>query len=218
MSEDPLDRARELVDALGPRRVEVVLVGGLAVRSWLGRLARSSLDADLVAMTAEAHAAVLEILRARGFRTGESGGWWRAVRQTDAGREVVDVATHPVVNPRTFDTVELRRAPRVDERGLHVASVDDLIDLKLCAGRDQDLVDVCLLAAHARVDANAIARWVRADDVERLVARTVLEGRHAAPRGWLDGTFEELLGRAPTGVERSAFDELLRRLAEEEGL
>jgi hypothetical protein len=218
MVADPMDRARALIGALGPLRSEVRLIGGLAVRAWLGELARTSLDVDLVAFSPEAHAAVLGRLRAEGFRIGESGGWWRCVRTTASGRDVVDLARHPVVNPRTFDTMELRAPPRTDEHGLVIAGVDDLVYMKLCAGRDQDLVDVCLLAAHCTPDAASIAKAARADDVERTVARSVLEGRHAAARGWLDGAFEELLGRAAERSEVGAFEELLRRLVEEEGL
>ena len=215
---DPMERARALVGALGPRRGEVRLVGGLGVRAWLGALARTSLDVDLVAFTPEAHDAVLERLRADGFQVAESGGWWRGVKASANGRDVVDLARHPVVHPRTFDTMELRAPPMVDEHGLVVAGVDDLVYLKLGAGRDQDLVDVCLLAAHCAPDAARIAKSARADDVERTVARSVLEGRHAVSRGWLDATFEELRGRPAGRAEVGAFEELLRRLVEEEGL
>ncbi len=213
-----MDRARALVDALGDRHSEARLVGGLAVRSWVGKLARTSLDVDLVALSPEVHQALLDQLRLQGFRLGESGGWWRAVRSSASGREVVDVARHPVVHPRTFDTMSLRAPPRVDDYGLSIAGVDDLVYLKLCAGRDQDLVDVCLLAAHCAPDAAKIAASARADDVERLVARSTLEGRQALSRGWLDATFEELLGRAPQRDELAAFDALLGRLVEEEAL
>lgn len=190
-------------------------MGGLAVRSWVGSLARTSLDVDLVALSPEAHALLLEALRQGGFVVGESGGWWRGMRQGAEGREVVDVASHPVVNPRTFDTLELRAAPRADEHGLQVVGVDDLAYMKLCAGRDQDLLDLCLLAAHAPPDPKAIATSARLDDVERLVARTAIEGRFASGRGLLDATFEELLGRSIHAAEREAFDDFLRRLAEE---
>jgi len=213
---DPLDLAHSLVAHLGSARgAEIRLVGGLAVRSWVGGLARMSLDVDLVALTMETHARLLEQLRSEGFVVGESGGWWRGLRTGAEGREVVDVASHPVINPRTFDAIVLRAAPRADEQGLFVVGVDDLVYMKLCAGRDQDLLDVCLLAAHQHPDAALIARAARLDDVERLVARTTIEGRFASSRGLLDATFAELLGRTITSLEREAFDELLGQLHEE---
>ncbi len=216
MRSDPLDRARALLDGFGARPGDVRVVGGLAVRAWLGDLARVSEDVDVVALSAEAHALVLNHLRADGFRLGESGGWWRGLREGPDGREVVDVGTHPVVNPRTFDTIKLREGPRT-EAGLVVAGVTDLAYMKLCAGRDQDLVDVCLLASRLSIDARAIAHAAQQDDVERLVARSVIEARFASSRGLLDTAYGDLLGRAITDAERASFDALLETLGKEGG-
>jgi hypothetical protein len=217
VTHDPLHHAAELLNACAATRHELRLVGGLAVRLHVGASARQTVDVDLVAMSEAARTSVLEHLRANGYRVGESGGWWRAVRRNEAGQRIVDVGAHPVTNPRTFDTMVLRDAPiAADVGGTEVLAigVNDLVSLKLAAGRDQDVVDIMLLAAHCSPSLTVLARNAELDDVERLIAGTTSAARIAAAGTQFDLVAVELLGRAPTVREIEALLALLQGLKE----
>ena len=215
--DDPLERAADLLQPVHEEVASLRLLGGLACRAHLGTLARRSDDLDVVAMSASARDALLDHLRKLGFAVGPSGGWWRAVRGKGKDREIVDVAPHPIVNPRTFDAMTLRSAPMsltFGDASLHAVGIEDLLVLKLVAGRDQDHVDLVLLTAHADPSAAEIARRLELDDLGRLAAGSVANARHALSKGYLSEVFAQLVGRAPTERERSAFELFLVQLGE----
>ena len=96
-------------------------------------------------MTDPARAGLLAHLSSRGFVVGASGGWWRASATEE--RLVVDVAGHPVVNPRTFESISLPGPPvELKSSPLRLANPNDLARMKLVAMRDQDFVDLVVLA------------------------------------------------------------------------
>ena len=215
---DPLEDAAELFGACAAYRDDLRLVGGLAVRLHVGTSARQTVDVDVVAMTEASRNGVLEQLQAAGYRVGESGGWWRAARREAKGQRIVDVGPHPVVNPRTLDTVTLKEEPLVFSVGdtdVRAVGVNDLTLLKLVAGRDQDVVDVMLLSAHASPAPARVARNAELDDVERIVSRTAAAARAAAEGTRLELLSVELLGRPPTPQEIAAFSGLLQALKKE---
>jgi len=129
---------------------------------------------------------------------------------------MIDVATHPVVNPRTFEELTLREEPRIQTyEGVPIpfASANDLALLKLAAHRDQDIVDLLLLAAG--LSARAIAQGAQHDDVERTAAEGAQTARLLVASGTLAGLVEELIGRPASDQELAAFDKLLSDLHKE---
>ena len=191
-------------------------MGGLAVRLHVGAAARVTHDVDVVAMNDAARARLAALLVAQGWHIGKAGGWWRAV---SSGRPLIDISTHPVTSPRTFDTMSLRSPAvpiHVDGTVVSVAAAEDLVVMKLLACREQDLVDLAFLA-HARpLLARTIVSAVAADDIERRVSEGILRARHALEYGRLAEIIMEATGEPP-GAELHALDVLLREL-EAEGL
>jgi len=177
---------------------ELRLSGGLAVRLHVGSDARVTRDIDVVAMTAAARGRLLSHLEQTGWAVGASGGWWRASR-AGASRLILDIASHPVINPRTFDGISLSSRPWHKEIGgviISVAEVSDLVTLKLMAMRDQDLVDLVLLAGRG-LSAGQIARNADVDDIERPLSAGANQARHALRSGLVRDVFEQTLGRPP---------------------
>ncbi len=208
---DPLSRAKALFAEFSGAS-ELRLVGGLAIRLFVGAAARQTVDVDVAVRTPAATTDLLEHLRAQGFAVARSGGWWRAMGE---GREVIDIAPEPIVQPRSFDRIMLRgslRVVSVDGVDLRVASAEDLTLLKLCAARDQDIIDLMMLAAVVPIDVDAVAAHAEADDVERLVSRGRWTASHALACGGVQDTAELLLGCHPSPEQLEAFRILLERL------
>jgi hypothetical protein len=195
------------------------LIGGLAVRLVAGETARVTRDIDVVTMTSECEHLLLDHLRARGFRVGDTGGWHRAT-QSGPPLRIVDIARHPLVDVRTFDSHGLHAAPRTFEASgasIVTAGVADLVRLKLAAARDQDLVDLLLLARAGDVTAKAVASAAEVDDTERRISAGAHHARFAVESGMLAGLAEEILDRPPSSDETAALRALLGDL-EKEGL
>lgn len=194
------------------------LIGGLAVRLHVGTGARMTRDIDVVAMTDAGRERLLQYLEQEGWVVGSSGGWWRAVR-LGPPRLLLDIARHPVVNPRTFDAVSLFAPPRRQDVGgivISVAAASDLATLKLLAARDQDLVDLVFLASIG-LSAQAIARNAALDDVERPLSAGANRARYALRSGLIRELFEQTLARAPEEEAMSDLEKFLSEL-EKEGI
>jgi hypothetical protein len=201
----------------GELGAKTVLIGGLAVRALVGSLSRRTLDVDLVTEDATGLESLARVLEARGCQTRRSSPWWRFQRV--APRLIVDASDRDVVDPRTFDRyrVELARGTEqrlADGTIIVCAAVDDLLVLKLLAGRDQDLVDAALLAAHASPapDASSIARRTEAQDLERAVAGAVLRAELAVSQGSLREAYSLLLARDLPESDERALAQVLDRL------
>ncbi|MBI4701707.1 MAG: hypothetical protein HY744_11210 [Deltaproteobacteria bacterium] len=195
------------------------LIGGLAVHLYVGAAARVTADIDVVCMDEQARAAVSRRLEALGYRLGVTARWIRAVDPTGQ-QPVVDVSSHPVVDLRRFENVALHGPPRhhdVEGINLALAAPDDLALLKLVAARDQDCVDLLVLAGAVPLSATAIARRAERDDIERSVAQGAGYLRHLLSTGALAEIAEEALGRAMTAAEPATLGGLLAQL-EKEGL
>jgi hypothetical protein len=124
-----------------------------------------------------------------------------------------------VVDARTFEAVCLRGSPRTElirGAGVPIAAATDLALLKLLACRDQDLVDVLLLAAGGAIDTDEIARSAALDDVERHVSAGAMRARHELASGGLAATALQALGRPASEHEQHALEEMLRALARED--
>jgi len=156
----PLD-AEEILRRLVKRGVDFVVIGGIA--GVLHGSARNTFDLDISFATDDANLAALgDVLTALGARlkgVGEDVPFVpdaRTLRQVELLTLVtslgeLDVLARPAGAP---PYPELRRnADRYDLGGFNVsvASVDDLIAMKLAAGRTKDLLDVEELEAIKRL-------------------------------------------------------------------
>lgn len=192
---------------------ELRLVGGLAVRLHVGTNARMTGDIDVVALTDIARARLLHHFEQTGWIVGASGGWWRAIRP-GAPRLLVDVARHPIVNPKTFETISLWARPSHHTIGdivISVAGVEDLAALKLLAMRDQDLVDLVLLAGQG-LSVETVVEGASADDIERSLSAGAHRARHALRTGLAAELFEQTLARPPEERELSKLEQFLSAL------
>ncbi|UQA61866.1 nucleotidyl transferase AbiEii/AbiGii toxin family protein [Polyangium aurulentum] len=210
---DPLLEALAMVWQQSGAGDELRLIGGLAVRLHAGTLARATADIDIVVLTEPALKQTIRRLEEAGWTVGTSGGWWRAVRP-GADRLLVDIASHPVVNPRTFDTVSLRGQPAQYTLGdvtVSVAGRDDLAALKLAAARDQDLVDLLVLA-RCGLSHDAVARTASEDDIERTISAGAHRARHALRTGTLREAYELSLAREPEEEDIVSLDRFLQAL------
>jgi hypothetical protein len=214
--EPVLETALRILRALDAKD-DLRLLGGLAVRLTVGERARLTHDVDLVAMSIAWRDRLLDHLRNDGHQVGAIGGWWRAMRADGSGH-LIDIADHPVVEHRTFAaSFLLEPASHVIVAGSAVSIVgpNDLARLKLLAGRDQDQVDLLLLAAHGQLSAELIAKDARRDDTERAVSAGAHRARFALQAGGISDIYEESLGVALAADDMAAWRRFLDALARE---
>jgi hypothetical protein len=191
------------------------LIGGLGIQSFVGAHARVTHDVDVVAVDLDTAAKLRSYLEAQGFKIGEAGAYFRARK---AGAPAIDVFMDPVANPRTFEAMKLSEAPverRLGGTSVWVAGPHDVALLKLCAGRDQDAIDLALLASAVSLVPRKIVSAAEASDVEVRVSEGGHRFRNLVARNAIDEVADELLGRALSMSELDAFRSLLEGLGKE---
>ncbi|HEY3351624.1 MAG TPA: nucleotidyl transferase AbiEii/AbiGii toxin family protein [Polyangia bacterium] len=196
---------------------EIALIGGLAVHVLVGFESRQTVDIDFVARGDAGLEALGTTLEERGYLSSRASPWWRFQRESP--RVVVDASRDAVVDPRTFDVyrVEMDRVSvRASFAGPAVPCValEDLVALKLLAGRDQDLVDLVLLASRVRPgpDIARIQESMEMQDLERALAGAGLRAEAALADGSIGEAYAALTGRELDRSEAAGLAELLRRL------
>lgn len=173
--DDPLAFLAALLASTG---VDYAVIGGHAVNCWLEP--RLTVDIDVTVAADRGH---LDSLRARllsdGFRVirehgtaGPSGPDFIRFVSAD-GEIVVEVQAAKTA----FQREVVRRAVSTRD-GLRVATVEDLIVLKLIADRTKDQADLEGLAGLAGVDWSYVERWAAAWGVLDRLMRT----RRGRPR------------------------------------
>ena len=140
------DELTALVKALDQAGIEYALVGGLAVAVW--GAPRATQDIDLL-VRADALPAALEVARGQGFATRglpmrfADGMEVHRVSKTDAGEMLLlDLI---LVNANLEPAWRTRLRLATEGGVLWVISRDGLIQMKVAAGRPQDLADVARL-------------------------------------------------------------------------
>jgi hypothetical protein len=165
-STDPDRRARELLKSLGnllaPFEGDLVLIGGLAVN--LHRRPRFTDDLDFLTRPGPEYVgAVVEALEGAGYVAVKSFG-----EHLPSGPDFVQFASEEagvhidVTTSKTDlqDSVIERALMLPEVPGIRVATLEDLILLKLIANRHQDQSDVVELAAKQEIDWQYVERWV----------------------------------------------------------
>ncbi|MBK6696381.1 MAG: hypothetical protein IPG50_29955 [Myxococcales bacterium] len=195
-----------------PMARELRLIGGLGVRVLSGNKARVTLDVDLVVSTSAAAGSLRAHLEADGWKVGDAGAYFRARK---AGEPAIDVFVDPVTNPRTFESTRLSQPPVervVDGARYVVAAPHDIAFLKLCAGRDQDAIDVAILAAAEPLVASSLVAIAEANDLEIRLAEGAQRFRNLVQRAAIETVAAELLGRPFGADERESLARLLAQL------
>jgi hypothetical protein len=215
--DDLLREAAAILAALAAGGHDAALVGGLAVRAWVGEESRRTLDIDFCTRGEGGVAAAARILAERGYRGDVRPPWSRFVRSNP--RRVVDVTDERVVDLRSFDSyrVDLGAArPRPTAPGLELrcVSLEDLVITKLLSGRDQDLVDLVLLAARTTPPPDDVAIKLRAEgeDIEIALAAAVMRAKAALASGGVQQAYATLTAKPLSPDDAQGFLALLTRL------
>ena len=154
--------------------MRVALIGGMAVNTW--EEPRTTLDMDLV-VAADARG-ILELVRLlklegftmrRGQALDEASGPDFVQMENQATNDRIDLQT----SKTPFQDSILQRAAAAARDGtLPIASVEDLLVLKLIASRRKDMDDLERLAARENVDWTYVGHWADvwgvSDRLERL--------------------------------------------------
>lgn len=169
--DDPLAELGPLLDSLG---IAYALIGGHAVNVWLEP--RFTADVDLtVEVDSEDLERLEQALQVAGFAlevslgASPSGPDFVRFRSTD-GRVVLELQAAKT----SFQFEVIRRATHAN-KGLRVATPEDLIVLKLIANRPKDQIDLFGLAALPSIDWDHVERWARewnlTEELRRLRSR-----------------------------------------------
>lgn len=160
-------------------QVSFVIVGGLATRLYMPE--RMTLDVDILVRVEDFPAAEEALRSTRCDRLGPltvGGSSWRL-----PGGDVLDVVALADVW-----VAEAIRCAVCDDDGQPCARLQDLVVMKLTAGRVQDLADVSRMLGQASEDAlaeirRAVGRYCPADlaDLESLIALGRLEQQSRTP-------------------------------------
>jgi hypothetical protein len=170
--------AIEAVAALLDRaRVPYVLIGAHAVNVWIEP--RFTADIDVTVQASRDDLARLAAsLASNGLATSREHG-----AELPSGPDFIrfssvdgDVVVEVQVAKTDFQREVIRRA--VDERGLRVATPEDLIVMKLIADRPKDRIDLRGLVALPELDWAYVERWA----AEWGVAERIDELRSAEKR------------------------------------
>jgi len=203
-----------LIDAAGSLFTKVPeglrIIGGFGVWLLAGHTGRLTKDFDVVAESAEVLAEASSVLQSSGYRLSPMLASW--VRATSKDSPRIDLALHPVINPRSFEAMSLSHAFETiaTEAGrVRVATRSDLVRLKLLAHRERDFVDILQLVA-ADVAAHEVVSRAENDDCERSLAEGCLLAASARARGDLERDYESMVGRPVTQRQLAAFDSLLQ--------
>lgn len=172
-----LDALRRISRALDESGIDHVFVGGIAVVAW--SRPRTTVDIDVLVAAEAADPEVLaEVLNREGFAL--EGAVQRDVlmagfrmRRDYPGHPPVSVDVLASSNPAAIEIVKRGVSRTLAGITLRTPTVEDLIVLKLQAGRHQDLADCeALLAANrGRLDLDLLERQANAFDVAESLAR-----------------------------------------------
>lgn len=209
-----LSEAEAIVTDAEAAGLSVALLGGLAVRAWVGRAGRETYDVDFVTGSQDDARRLSEVLRKRGYEVLPDPWWRRAIAERDGERVIVDWTGPDVVDPRTLDGYRVggtRVLRHLVTRQVPVIELADLVIIKLLAGRDQDIVDVVVLSAASDPEALAADVIDRARPQGKLVALAEQAGqlRFGIHTGSAMETVRCVAGREPSVAELDRFETLV---------
>ncbi len=180
-AEEVVTTLRQAWGILGELQIPAALMGGLALAHW-GHV-RSTQDVDLlIALSGVRPPALLSRLSAAGFRSKRRDP---LIRADDAEfiqlfyvppHAVLEIQIDLLLAESAFHRQAVERRVKLEESELgfavDVVSCEDLIVLKLIAGRILDRVDAgeLLKANREAIDFGYLAGWIRRLHLERAFA------------------------------------------------
>lgn len=181
---------RSIAQALGDH---ALFIGGVAVEAYAAY--RRTHDIDVVVRAADLHR-IRDLLEGQGFLYRESPHLERHIFKA-AERGEVDAYTDRVGDTRVTDLL-FGRGRRLEYAGtsLLVAGLEDLLALKLAAGREMDLADAAVLL------------WERRDEVDQDLLESLAGRRRLRD---LAGSIGEMLPPEYGWTARQRLKEKLRR-------
>ncbi len=149
---------RSIAEALGDR---ALFIGGVAVEAYVAY--RRTHDVDVIVRATDFHS-LRDLLEGQGFLYRESPHLEMHIFKASERGEV-DAYTDRVGDTRVTDLL-LGRGRRLEYAGtsILVAGLEDLLALKLAAGREMDLADVAVLL------------WERGDEVDAELLESLVGG------------------------------------------
>lgn len=163
----------EIDDILGPLSERLVLIGGMAFNYWCEPRYTADLD-FVVAADEEVVGKLVSQLNSRGYEASRIQGAGQPsgidfVRLTDpSGRKVVEFQTAKTA----YQELLIKRGIVPDAAvPVRVATPEDLIVLKLIAGRSKDYPDALALAQMENLDWPYIEEWAAVWQVEDRLQR-----------------------------------------------
>ena len=139
-----------LVTVFEAMRADYLIMGGLAVRAY--SIPRATADIDVtLALDRDHLPELLQTLQSHDYEVAEPylGGWVDDVHGMSivkikgyVGDYDIDVDIFLAESEYQREMLRRRRKADVEERTLWIASAEDLILLKLIAGRQRDMLDV----------------------------------------------------------------------------
>jgi hypothetical protein len=152
------DAIAAIAAAVGGAGLSYVLIGGHAVNAWIEPRFTADIDLtvqaepdDLPRLGAALVAMGLSVSQAHGAELPSGPDFVRYI--TEDGGIVLEVQ----MAKTDFQREVLRRA--IEERGMRIATPEDLIVMKLIAGRPKDQIDLRGLTTLPSLDWTYVERW-----------------------------------------------------------
>jgi hypothetical protein len=163
----------EIEDVLGPLNQRLVLIGGMAFNYWCEPRYTAALD-FVVAADPDVVDKLVSELTARGYNSTRIQGAGQPsgidfVRLTDpSGRKIVEFQTAKT----DYQELLIKRGIAAEAQvPVRIATPEDLIVLKLIAGRSKDYPDALALAQMENLDWPYIEEWAATWEVEDRLQR-----------------------------------------------
>jgi hypothetical protein len=182
-----------LASLLESRSIEYAVVGGFAVRAYA--IPRSTEDIDFtIALERERLPALYSELELSGYAVPEPYLAGRVDQLSDAtqlklvklkryvGPYSIDVDLFLAETPFQVEILKRRRLAEVEGRRLWLASPEDLVLLKLIAGRPRDLIDVAdVFFTQAPLDEMYMRHWAKLFKIESKLEQALAGQNNERP-------------------------------------
>ncbi len=175
---------KELIDIFASLGIPYAVMGGLAVRAY--GVPRPTFDIDLtIALERDRLATLFNELKTSGYQVPEPYelGWVDEIRglklvklKRYLGEHSIDIDLFLAETPFQKRIMDRRVASLVEDKTVWLVSPEDLVLLKLVAGRPRDLSDVYdVLFMQHRLDVDYMKEWATRLGISRELVNCLSE-------------------------------------------